>query len=618
MWRRRRVLLLLTILVIGVGALGALTAARARSTVVRFFERQIPGQLTVSSWALQLRPGVTVVARGVALRAAPTSSKNPLFTAQRVDFRLDPVRLLLGRVRITRMSFDTPELSVEALGRAWIAEPEARARPERARGDSGSRTPGIIIADPLPLEIHHGHLTLRWGSELKTLSDVNGQLVYSQGGRRIEYRLAWTGAGDGPAEMSGFVVALGGDSFTLEARVKSSGSELVAHAAFALDQGPFHAFVLSGQVTARGQTAAPGAPVSFQGSGTGSVAVEGPLEARRVRGNVTVEDGRLGVVGHPPIEAIRGRIMWTSEGAESPAMTGQWRSATLRARLRADWSGRSPRLRGELSVSSVDLGPLLGWITKGLQDRPSPSPRTVPVVPLADAAPARAPWPAWARQIGVDLRLRVASARLNGEPLGALHAQLLAAAGLWHLQGIRLILDEGQPRGYLKLDLRSPRPRGTLFAQGPGLALFRQGLPEPYRLSGGHLTFETFLQWEGLSWPEVRQSVRGQGELRIQDGRLETARLIRHLEVVGLPRLGLEEAPFFAFHELWTRYRVAGPRVVTQTLALTGPAWEVRGEGFLQLSGRLNFRLTGYSQQNQRVTGLLDGDLEHPRLVISY
>ena len=619
MLRRRWILLLLAGLLIGGGALGAFSAVRARSTIVRFFERQIPGPLTVRSWALQVRPGVTVVARGVEIGAAPTSSKNPLFTAQRVDLRLDPIRLLLGQLRITRISLHVPEVSMEALGRGWSVEPETRAPRERLRGESGSRPPRIVIADPLPLEIHDGRLTFRWGSEIKAVSHVSGQLTSSQGTRRIEYRLAWPSTGDGRVEMSGLVATLGKDAFNLQARMKSAGGEMTGDATFALDPDPSRALILSGRVTGKGHTAVlPGVSVSFQGSGTGSVTVEGPLEARRVRGSVTVEDGQLGVVGHAPIEAIRGRIEWTPEGAESPLLTGQWGSAALRARLKAGWGASPPGLRGELSASAIDLAPLLGRIAGGLQDRPSLSPRIAPLVPPAHAAPAKVTWPAWAREIGLDLRLRVASARLNGEPLGPLHAQLWATAGLWHLQGIRLILAEGEPRGYLRLDLRSPRPRGTLFAQGPGLALFREGLPDPYRISGGQLTFETLLQWEGLSWPEFRESVRGQGELRIRNGRLDTARLIRHVEIRGIPRSGLEGKPFLAFDELWTRYRVAGPRVVTQTLALTGPAWEVRGEGFVHLSGHLNFRLTGRSRQNQRVTGLLQGDLEHPRLVISY
>ena len=90
--RRRWVLLLLTVLLIGGGALAALGVARTRSTVVRFLERQIPGQLTVNSWTVQLRSSVMVVARGVAIGAAPTFSQKPLFTARRVDVQLDPVR----------------------------------------------------------------------------------------------------------------------------------------------------------------------------------------------------------------------------------------------------------------------------------------------------------------------------------------------------------------------------------------------------------------------------------------------------------------------------------------------------------------------------------------------
>lgn len=621
MLRRRRVIVLLSAaLLIGGGVLVVSSVGRIGPAVVKLLERQIHGQLTVRSWTVQFRPSPVLIAHGVEMSGTPTLSWESLFRARRVELHFHVFRLLLGQLRITRIGLDSPELNLEALAGRWSVEPEARPPREGPPGESGSLPARLIISDPLPFEIRHGRLTLPWGGGTRILTGVSGRLDYSQGGRRLEYRLAWSSGASGRMEINGLVIPMGRDAFELQARVKSSGDEVVGEASLALElQGPFGAPILSGRVSGKGQVAVlPGTWVSLQGSGSGRATVEGSREARHLKGSLTVEDGRIELAGQPPIESLRGRIVWTSEGADFLAVNGRWESLPLRARLNARWRSRPPTLRGELFVSAIDLTPLLGRIAEALQDRPATSSRPAPLVPSAQAAPAKTAKPAWAREMGVDLRLRAASAHLNGERLGSIQAQLLAAAGLWHLQGIRLTLDEGDLRGYIRLDVRSERPRGTLFAQGPGLALLREGLPEPYRIAGGSLRFETLLRWEGLSWREFRESVRGQGELQIRDGRLATAQLIRHVEIRGIPPSGWEAKPFLAFDELWTRYRVAGPQVVAQALAVVGPAWEVRGEGTLHFSGHLDFRLTGHSPQFQQLTGLLQGDLTHPRLVISY
>ncbi len=551
MLRRRWTVLLLAGLLIGGGALVAMSVAWIGPEVTRLLERQLAGQLMVRSWSLQLRPTVTVVARGVEFRGAPTpSSWNTRFRAERVEFQLDGVRLLLGHVRIARIALGSPDLIVEARGKGSHDEPPAwaQARREGSRGESGARPPWLVAADPLPLEIRNGRLTLSGGDEIKAITGADGQLIYSSALDRLDYHLAWSSGKTARLRVSGHVTGLRTDPPKLLARV---------------------------------------------------------------------ETGELVFPGYAPVERLQGEIQWTTRGAEDVALTARWGSASLTARFKAGWGPPFPWLRGDLSASTLELGPFLRQIVEGLPDRHAPSSHTAGLISSADAEPSRAAWLPWARKIGVDLRLRVGSALLNGEPLGSLHAQLIADAGLWHLQGIRLRLNEGEPSGYVRLDLRPPRPRVTLFAQGPGLALFREGLPEPYRLVGGHLTFETFLQWEGLSWREFRKSVRGQGELRIQDGRVAAARLIRQVEIQGIPRSGWEKKPDFAFGELLARYRFSGPRVLAQTLALSGPEWEIRGEGVLDLSGHLDLRLTGRSPRVPRITGFLSGDVAHPRLVVS-
>ncbi len=551
MLRHRWIVLLLAGLLIGGGALVALSVAWIGPEVTHLLERQLPGSLVVRSWSLQLRPTVTVVARGVEFRSAPApSSWNPRFRAERVEFQLDGIRLLLGQLRIARIGLESPELTLEAQDRDSHVEPQARAqgRHEDARGESGVRPPRLVTADPLPLEIRQGRLTFRGGNESKAITGVGGRLTYSPALDRLDYDLVWSYGKTAQLRVSGHLTGLRTDPSKLLARV---------------------------------------------------------------------ETGELVFPGHAPVEGLRGEIRWTPRGAEDVALTARWGSARLAARFKAGWGPSSPWLRGEFSASTIDLAPFIRQIAEGFRDRQAPSSRTAGLVSSAHAEPSLAAWLPWARQIGVDLRLRVASARLNGEPLGALHAQLIADAGLWHLQGIRLSLDEGEPSGYVRLDLRHPRPHVTLFAQGPGLALFREGLPEPYRLVGGHLTFETLLQWEGLSWREFRKSMRGQGEFRIQDGRVATAQLIRHVEIQGIPRSGWEKKPDLAFDELLARYRFSGPRVLAQTLALSGPEWEIRGEGVLDLSGHLDLRLTGRAPRIQRLTGFLSGDVTHPRLVVS-
>jgi hypothetical protein len=481
-----------------------------------------------------------------------------------------------------------------------------------------------MSADPLPIEIHGGRLAFSGERGLRTLTDVSGQMTYSAVANRLEYRLAGDAGRAGRVQVKGQVTSAGGGPLQLSAHVEAFGAQTSGQATLALQvQGPLRAPTVAGQIEGAGEiTLLPGVRATVGGSLAGTVSAEGSSGEWRPKGTVTLEKGRFAFPGQPPVTDLRGRISWTHRGAETAALTGRWGAAEVSARLQAGWGGSPPTLRGDLSASTLDLTPILHWVAGGLAELPasagaSAAPPGARLLPQAQAAPAAPAWPPWTRALGVDLRLRAASVRLNGEPLGPLQAQLWAAGGLWHLQGIRLTLPEGEPHGYVRLDLRTVRPRGTLFVKGPGLALFTGGLPEPYRPVSGELTVETLLQWEGLSWREFKQSARGRGEVRIRDGRLATARLIRHVEIQGIPRSTWEGRSLLAFEDLTARYRIAGARVVTQALTLSGPAWEVRGEGVVHLSGRLDFRLTGRASEVPRLTGFLRGDLARPRLVLA-
>ena len=93
--------------------------------------------------------------------------------------------------------------------------------------------------------------------------------------------------------------------------------------------------------------------------------------------------------------------------------------------------------------------------------------------------------------------------------------------------------------------------------------------------------------------------------------------LSRHVEIQGLASSGREARSLLSFDELSARYRVTGPRVSAESLVLSGPAWEIRGEGAVDFSGHLEFQLTGHSPRIQRLTGRLQGDLARPRLILS-
>jgi len=144
--RRRRWLLLLLALLVAGGALVAVQVARLGPAVVQFLERHVPGQLVVESWGVRFRPSVAVVAYGITLLNPSAVSATPLLRAGRLEVGLDGVRLLAGRLRITRLRLYAPVFTLEALGGRWNLESPRPARTQPRR--DGTRQPSRGMPQP--------------------------------------------------------------------------------------------------------------------------------------------------------------------------------------------------------------------------------------------------------------------------------------------------------------------------------------------------------------------------------------------------------------------------------------------------------------------------------------
>lgn len=539
---------------------------RARSLIRQSLERRSGWRVTVGEIHLGWPPGRIVVRD---LRAT-ASDGQPLLEIPRLVLTASPLSVVQRSLRVTRMLAEEPEL-VLALDRLPdLALQLERGGPmERDASRTRARlSPAVIL--PSQVSVAGGRLILRNGAGQRTLAGLSGSAQLRGNGIRLA--LGRPEGGRLTADLSPSETGGG------ETRIEAEGENLAA--------------LTRGLIPVRGPLGMAG---TFRPAPSAILGVTG--EAR-----LTVE--RLRLPKWPELSRASARLRLTPtfvEVDEFHALSGERSRVGGHARLRV-----KPPLRLTFGVSAPEWD-FTPWLPAGelAASRPERSSRSMLGSAQAAGVPATpVPLGQWVLGLRVDGRLAVARGRIGSARFENGSAHVLASDGEWIVQAVRLPLDGGVTRGYLKLSLRDET--GMLFLAGervPLGALYAVVSAGPVPVSG-RATYSAELRWRGLGSEEIRRSLRGTGFLRIEEGALPST-----VRAEGAVRP-------LRFRELTAPFTVARGRVVTEDLSIRGEPWMLRGSGEVGLGGKILIRLVSPPDRAPALQAALTGDLANPRLSI--
>lgn len=566
--RRRWSLLLWTAIVLGMATTLALAwqLERARRVIRQSLDRQPGVRVAVGRVRLAWPPG-RVVVEDVTV-SWPGGSV--VLSMPRLILIVNPFSLVQRSLTVSHASAEAPRLAM-AMARLNEISQLLTLATSAPRGAEPGRTVsrgGRLVALPSTLSLTGGNLHLETRSGRWELTGISGRLVRRESG--LHLALAHPTVGRLTAEV------LPGRAGDTEATMTLKISEL--------------------------------APVLTGGRGTiaGNLSGTFRMVGRALTGDLNFSAFRVEWPGLPPITDGVGRLRFEPtfvELEEVQFRSGEGSRVVGHARLRL----RPPlRLTFRATASELDLTP---WVEPSrVVLTPEPGGSSLSVIPPAHAAGS----PVWGSLLGrqlaslrVDGRVAVARGRIGALRFAKGSAHILASDGQWVVQGVRLRLDGGEQRGYLKFSF--PHRSGEVF-----LAAERLPLDQVYallvpgaRLLGGRASYSAELRWKGLTWSELRQSLSGRGVLRVEDGWLPA----------GAGRGGAQRD--LRFRDLSSRFRVSAGRIVTDDLEIRGEPWALlRGGGQVDFSGKLALRVASPPDRAPRLQGLLTGDLTQPYLTI--
>ncbi|TDI32663.1 MAG: AsmA family protein [Acidobacteria bacterium] len=249
--RRRRILLVAAILAVLLVAAGMalpllIDADSFRETLRLQAEAALGRPVRLGTLHLRVLPRLALTADDLALEATPQEGGGDLLTARRVIIGARIMPLLQGRVEITRIIIQHPELTLRrAAGGVWILPlPQAStSAPAPGEATTSSDKPAVLVR---LLALRDGVVTLAEGEARRTIIeefdlslhdlaldrplqfDAAGIWIEAGGRRRdmaLGGSLAWESTGDDLLlTLSSGTIRAGDSRLSLEGRLTSSGT----------------------------------------------------------------------------------------------------------------------------------------------------------------------------------------------------------------------------------------------------------------------------------------------------------------------------------------------------------------------------------------------------------
>jgi AsmA protein len=507
-----------------------------------------------------LFPTLGLSARDVALANPAGWPKPSLATAQelRIAVRLRP--LLAGRIEISQIVVEKPQidLAVDAAGHAnWTLARRGAKPAAKGGGGSGAFTTSV------------SHMTVEGGS--LTYSNARTKSAFALG----DLDTAVTGSGyDAPVSLTGSFsyrgqkVDVGAKASAPRAVLeeKRVDVDLSLHAALLLSE--FHG------------------AISTDGSVQGHAAIKSPSirQAGAWLGAKLPATGGLGAF------ALAAAVVGDNRHAELSDMTLMLDGATITGALSVDTHAPTPALHGVLDIDALDLDPYIeaphGTAAAGPHPRHDAS---------HDEEWSRAPIRLDAlRKFNGELRIETGSLHLRNLALGRTHMDVSLADGVLHAHLGPMALYGGSGTADVDVDARTAAPSFHNAAAFDNVAL------QPFladtigvKQIEGTGTIRLDASSKGATADAIMHGLTGKGSIALRDGRLRgvdlgaVARAIQHI-------LNGAEGPgsFTDYSAMSGSFTIAGGVLTSNDFHLKGPLLETTGAGTVDIGGRaIDFRI---------------------------
>lgn len=583
-WIVRLFAVLVSLIVLGVGALFLLPAERIAGLAAQQFEARTGRALTIEgSVSPTVWPVVGARVENVTLASPGWAQAGPLLSAEVLDMGLDFSALFSGNFTIRRFELRGARVVLErdAQGRAnWEFEGLGGGAESAETAEPGGA--GGIALSMERVEIRD--------AALRFIDRASGTDLALDG---MDVDLSMPDL-DGPGRIS-----LSG---RMQGQAISAEVELARLSGF-----------LAGQVTGVSlNLQAGGAQVGFQGrAGFDPPAAEGRLSLQAPA--LAPLLALAGQSGPEPLPATMRPLDLSGQVTLAPSGSlhlreGRMSAGSLRAELALDLAtdGPRPRLTGQVTAGALDLRPFLGGESGGTP---------------AAAAPG---WP---------------TDRIDASALAALDAEIGLTAGpvqtgLIDLERLSAVLAidraravltlrearafDGNITGELVANNRSGLSvGGNVTASGLGLLPLLRDTAGFERLTGTAGFSLRFLS-VGQSVDAIMRSLSGEGRLDLGQGEiigLDLAGMLRNLDMGYMG-----EGSRTVYDSITGSFAIEGGVLNNEDLRLNAPRLTVEGRGRVDLGGqRLDYRVTPVALQDAesgraiRVPLVISGPWDAPR-----
>lgn len=346
-------------------------------------------------------------------------------------------------------------------------------------------------------------------------------------------------------------------------------------------------------------------------------AIAGDLNISRVK--IGFNNGSI-----PDIDRLDGRLKFSSTGIDLPYLDLKIGHSDISFRGYM-YNYNSPRVRFVISSAFLDLGDFLspGMIfsehVKERKKEVRSKPKSTPLISekkkedkisrILDI-----------RNIRADGRVNIAKGRMHKVDFGKASAHVMFNQGIVVIQNIRINSGSDSYIGYFKTDFTQNPPRSSIFSKiywhnADSIISSLTGLEN---FITGAMSFDTSIQWNGLSIKNARMNGYGKGVLSIRDGKLTDKKIIKELLKTGIfLENEIEKDNGLGFSELFSNIVIRDGQIIVKNMRLVSKKFLLTSEGFIRFDGKAGLIFRAISHANIQVKGRAGGDIKNLSIQIN-
>lgn len=603
---------LLALVVLAALALPSLVnLERYRAALASRVGKALGREVTLGALRVSLWGGIGAEAKGIQIAQAAGFGPEPFLAADALRVRVQLLPLLRGQMKVSTAVLERPRIRLTHTrdGR-WsvddLLKPHPTPSPPKPATDAARPGKAPLLGALLLSEVavKGGEITLldqtRAPGIILTLRDLDLSLRQATVSDPLEVRSrARIGsAGAGRIETSGRIAVGDADSPSLDITVTLRE----------VDVGPWQALLMGGGAT------------RFSGPLSGQLRVTGPVTRAAFAGSlnlkpVAIQAGEAfrKAVGEEASLSFEGRR--EDQGVNLPKVILTLKEMKVDGSLQVP-DLKVPRIAFTATSAKVDLDRLLA--------KPSPKKAWLGPAVAHAAAPPRPGVEASTAGPGLTAqgRVSIGDLRYQGLTWTAVQADVRYQEGVVQLPDVRANFLNGKVTAKGEVDLRPRTPRISLISRFDNLAtepLVQAFIHGPWTLRSA-LSFDSSVNFVGLSLPEILGSAAGGGSLLLKEGRLIGYKPLDRLSEVIAPILASQgiRMRLNEFEQVNGHYTLDKGVLRTRDLTLTKAEGSVTAAGSLGLlDSSLNFDVVaklGRTTVEAKVTGTTSQPIVVPKL----